>query len=303
MLKYHKFSELQHLRASEAELQAELEASKGMVQESECAVLRANMKAAELGERLEQAEKAYNELTTEVEQLLAQKDGADNSKQLQDVLDSVERDKSSLRAEVEQLRSQLAAQEALATEASEALLHAQQTLSLKMTEHEAEIESLQGQIAAKEERASLLEERIAAMTDESQANLDRLNQSMQAAEMAQHELAKAESVVSEEGHRLGDAENRIHSMEAQIQELKNALELAQQVQKDESEARSHAQAEVRELRLQLESSAVQLENVSETLAELEHLKLEHSKFVKRFGNTTNNINFNFRRTLKLVIVV
>lgn len=253
-----------------------------MVQESECAVVRANMKTVELEERLDQAEKAYNELTTEVEQLLAQKDGVHNTKQLQDVLDSVEQDQSSLRSELEHLKSQLAAQEAVAREASEALLHNQQTLSLKMTEHEAEIESLQGQIAAKEERASLLEERIAALTDESQANLERLNQSVHAAAIVQHELAKAESVVNEEGHRLGDAAQRILSLEAQIQELKSALELANQVQKDESEARSHAQAEVKELRLQLESSAVQFENVSDTLAELEKLKLEHSKLVKRF---------------------
>jgi chromosome segregation ATPase len=261
-----------------------------MVQESECAVVRANMKTVELEARLEQAEKAYNELTTEVEQLLAQKDGAD-SKQLHDVLDSVEQDKNSLRTELEQLKSHLAAQEAVASEAAEALLHAQQTLSLKMTEHEAEIESLQGQITAKEERASLLEERIAALTDESQANLERLNQSVHAAEMVQHELAKAESVVNEEGHRLGDAAQRIHSLEAQIQELKNALEMANQVQKDESEARSHAQAEVRELRLQLESSAVQLENVAVTVAELETLKLEHSKLVKRFDPTSNSFDF------------
>jgi len=145
------FPELQELRASEAELQAELEASKNMVQESECAAVRANMKTVELEERLEHAEKAYKELTADVESLVAQKETAEDSK-VRDVLDSVAQDKSALQTEMENLRAQLSAQQVVAEEAAEALLHAQQTLALKVTEHEAEVETLHAQIAAKEER-------------------------------------------------------------------------------------------------------------------------------------------------------
>ncbi|CAB3360312.1 Hypothetical predicted protein [Cloeon dipterum] len=279
------YAELQQLRASEAELQTELEAAKMMVQDSECTAVRANMKTVELEERLEQAEKAYKQLTAEVESLATQK-VTNNSQELQDVVDAASREKSALCDEIERLERERSAQEMIYKEASEALARVQQTLALKATEHEAEVESLQAQIAAKEQRASQLEERIAFLTEESQQSLAQLNQSMGEAQLAQEALARANSVVTEEEGRIAMADQQIASLEMQISELRRELEQSRQYQEQESQARSYAQEEVRQLRARLEESAVQLESASETLSQLESLRQEHDKLQRRYADET-----------------
>ncbi|XP_059482823.1 protein lava lamp-like isoform X2 [Neocloeon triangulifer] len=283
------FNELQQLRASEAELQTELEAAKTMVQESEHAAVRANMKTVELEERLEQAEKAYQELTAEVESLLAQKETVDSSKHLQDVIDVAERDKSYYQEEVQSLREQLKAQEAISIESSEALLHAQQTLALKSTEHEAEIESLQAQISAKEERVSQLEEKIAELSDESQRSLAQLNETMMEAHHAQEALVKAESFASQEESRVSLAEEKIHALENQIGELQSALAQLKQLQEHESIARSHAQEEILQLRAKLNESAIQLESAAGIMSTLENLRREHENLQKKYQDETTQL--------------